>query len=203
MTKPFVIGLTGSIGMGKSTTVEMFRRHGIPVWSADDAVHNLYEPDGAAVAPLQRLCPAAITSRGVDREALSDWIARTPGGLSQIESIVHPLVAQDRRKFLESVRSDVAVVDIPLLFETGTEGSVDAVVVVSAPELEQRRRVLARDGMTEEKLDIILANQMPDSEKRSKADYIIETTTLEAAEAQVQNVIEQIEAKLSNARNRT
>ena len=199
MKRPFIIGLTGSIGMGKSTTAEMFRRIGIPVWSADDAVHRLYAPGGAVTEKIAGLCPEAVSPKGVDREVLSEWIARNPGALANLESVVHPLVAKDRREFLASVDSDIVIVDVPLLFETGGETGVDTVVVVSAPEEEQRRRVLTRAGMTEEKFRMILSNQMADAEKRARADYVIETTSLEAAEAQVQKVVEDIKSKLTNA----
>ena len=177
----------------------MFRRMGIPVWSADDAVHALYGPGGAAVGPVSEICPEAVTVDGVDRSILSEWIAATPGALSKIEAVVHPLVADDRKRFLGAAHSDIVVVDVPLLFETGGESAVDAVVVVTAPEDEQRRRVLARDGMTEAKLAIILSKQMPDAEKRQRADFIIEATSLEAAYDQVQNVVQIIRSRLANA----
>lgn len=185
--------------MGKSTTAEMFRDEGIPTWSADDTVHTLYGPSGAATPKIAMLCPEAVSTNGVDRNVLSDWIARTPDGLSRIEAIVHPMVAMERQRFLDSVETDIVVLDIPLLFETGSETSVDAVAVVSTTADEQRRRVLARPGMTDDKLRLILDKQLADSEKRLRADYVIETTSLEAARAAVQSVIEAIRNRQENA----
>jgi dephospho-CoA kinase len=193
LKKPFIIGLTGSIGMGKTTTAEMFREQGIPVWSADDAVHRLYGPEGLAVAAIASLCPEAVSTAGVDRAVLSKWITETRDGLSKIEAVIHPLVAEDRARFLQATTEDVVVLDIPLLFETGGDKFVDAVVVVSVSENEQRKRVLARPGMTAEKLDFILSKQLPDLEKRKRADFVIETSSLDDARLAVQKVIESIQ----------
>lgn len=195
----FVIGLTGSIGMGKSTTAKMFAEEGVPVWDADAAVHRLYAPGGAAVAPIRALRPGAIVDGGVSRAHLKDWIAADPGALKAIEGIVHPLVAADRQAFLANTRAPVVVLDIPLLFETGGEGRMDAVVVVSAPEEVQRERVMTRGTMDAAAFEAIRAKQMPDTEKRARADYVIETLSLEAARAQVQSVLADIKEKLADA----
>ncbi|MGI9391413.1 MAG: dephospho-CoA kinase [Boseongicola sp.] len=197
--RPFVIGLTGSIGMGKTATAELFLEEGVSVWSADDAVHRLYSKGGAAVSKIGSLCPSAIKDDAVDRETLSNWIALAPDRLHDIEEIVHPLVAADRSEFISKADTAIVLVDIPLLFETGAERDVDAVVVVSAPAAEQRRRVLAREGMTENKLEIILENQLPDAAKRERADFVVETTSLEAAREAVKFVLEQIKGGLRNA----
>lgn len=197
--RPFVLGLTGSIGMGKSTTAKMFAEEGIPVWDADAAVHRLYAPGGAAVQPMAAICPDAVGEEGVDRAVLRDEIRKNPDLLKRIEEMVHPLVAEDRARFLDGVESDIAVVDIPLLFETGGESKVDAVAVVTAPEDVQRQRVLSRPGMTEDAFRTILGKQMPDAEKRTRADYVIETLTLEGARQQVRDVIADIRKRLSDA----
>lgn len=188
----FRLGLTGSIGMGKSTTAALFAEAGIPVWDADASVHRLYSKGGAAVSSLGALCPAALKDGTIDRAALKDWIASDSNALSRIEAIVHPLVAQDRAAFLRQTRSDIVVLDIPLLFEKGTESEMDATLLVTAPASLQRARVMARPGMTEAQFFAILARQMPDAEKRSRATHIIETLSLDSARACVHALIAHI-----------
>jgi dephospho-CoA kinase len=197
--KPFLIGLTGSIGMGKSTTAAMFADLGVPIWDADAAVHRLYAKGGAATEPLQKLFPEALINGAVSRDALKARINADPTALKQIEAIVHPLVAADRSAFLAALETDIALIDIPLLFETGAKDDFGAIIVVSAPADEQRKRVLARGTMDSPTLETILAKQMPDAEKRKRADYIIETTSLEAARTQVQSVLQDIRQRLQHA----
>jgi dephospho-CoA kinase len=199
MKRPLVIGLTGSIGMGKSTTAAMFADEGVPVWDADAAVHRLYGRGGAAVEPVRALCAESVIDGEVRREVLKDWIDRDPSALSRIEAVVHPLVAADRAAFIAAAESDVVVVDVPLLFETGGDRAVDTVVVVSAPPDVQRERVLARPGMTEDRFRAILARQLPDAEKRARADHVIEALTLEGARQGVQDVLRQIRGRAADA----
>lgn len=195
----FLLGLTGSIGMGKSTTAQMFAEEGCAVWDADAAVHRLYAADGAAVAPMQAAFPTAMEDGAVSRAALKEIIAADPTALPRIEAIVHPLVAQDRAAFLASATNDIAVLDIPLLFETGGDGAMDAVVCVAIPDAVQRARVLARGTMTEAQFDAIRAKQMPAEEKCARSDYVIVTDTPDHARAQVRDVIRDIREKLRHA----
>lgn len=185
----FRLGLTGSIGMGKSTTAEFFRKSGLPVWDADAAVHRLYAPGGAAVAPIARLIPAAASELGVSRDVLKLELAKDPAFLADIEAIVHPLVAADRDRFAAETVTDIVVFDIPLLFEKGTEAEMDATLLVTAPPALQRARVLARPGMTEAQFGLILSRQMPDPQKRARATHIIETLSLASVEAAVTALI--------------
>jgi dephospho-CoA kinase len=173
-----VLGLTGSIGMGKSATAAMFRDEGVPVYDADAAVHALYAPGGAAVAPLAAAFPGVVKDGAVDRAALRAAIGGDGAAWKRLEAIVHPLVGEAQAAFLAQARASgahVAVLDIPLLFESGGSRVVDAVVVVSAPAEAQRARVLARPGMTEAAFAEILAKQMPDADKRARADFVINT----------------------------
>jgi len=195
MNRPFRLGLTGSIGMGKSTTAGLFAEAGVPVWDADAVVHRLYSAGGGAVSAIAGLCPEAVRGDAVDRDRLKDWIARDPGALEAVERVVHPLVAADRDAFIATQAGQSAplvVLDIPLLFETGADRALDATLVVTAPPKVQRARVLARPGMTAEQFDRILARQMPDAEKRARADHVIETLTLEAARAAVQDLVRRL-----------
>lgn len=188
-----LIGLTGSIGMGKSTTAAMFREAGVPVYDADAAVHALYAQGGAAVGPVGAAFPGAVKDGAVDREALRQQVLGDPEALKRLNAVVHPLVGQDRVGFFEAAEAagaDMVVLDIPLLFETGGDKNVDAVVVVSCGPDMQRERVLAREGMSPERLAAILAQQTPDAEKRARADFIVDTGNgLAAARAQVQEII--------------
>lgn len=188
----FRLGLTGSIGMGKSTTAAMFAELGLPVWDADAAVHRLYAQGGAAVAPISALCPRAASPQGIDRAALKDWIATDPTALSKLEAVVHPLVAADRDAFIRTSTSDIVVLDIPLLFEKGTEAMMDATLLCTAPSALQEARVLARGTMTKGQLETILARQMPDTEKRVRATHIVETLSLDSVRAYVQALIAHI-----------
>lgn len=176
MTKPFILGLTGSIGMGKSAVAAMFRGLGVPVFDADAAVHELQGPGGACIDPIERAFPGTTGPAGVDRQKLGAAVFGNPAALRQLELIVHPEVAELRRTFLaDNVAAPLIVFDIPLLFEkTGNHG-LDAVLVVSAPAAMQRERVLARPGMTPEKFEQILKLQIPDAEKRARADHVIDT----------------------------
>ena len=194
MTRPFKLGLTGSIGMGKSTTAALFAAEGVPVWDADAAVHRLYETGGAAVAPLAALLPDAAQGGSVSRETIREHLGRDPSLLPRIEAIVHPLVAADRAAFLAQTRSPLVVLDIPLLFENATEAQLDATLLVTAPPDLQRARVLARPGMTEAHLATILARQMPDAEKRRRATHIVETLDLASTTAYVKALIAHIRA---------
>jgi dephospho-CoA kinase len=187
----FVLGLTGSIGMGKSATAAMFRRAGVPVHDADFVVHDLYQ--GAAVEAVGRAFPGVVAEGVVDRAKLSAAVVGDPERLKQLEEIVHPLVRAARDTFLDRALragAPVAVLDIPLLFETGGERDCDAVVVVSASPEVQRERVLARSGMTKDKLAAILAKQMPDREKRAKAHFVVETGRgFASTEAQIATIL--------------
>ena len=193
------LGLTGSIGMGKSTTAAMFRAAGIPVYDADAAVAEIYLKGGAAVEPLEATFPGVTRDGAVDREALRQRVLGDDEAMAKLNAVVHPLLGKDRVTFFakaQADKADLVVLDIPLLFETGGERNMNAVVVVSAPADQQRQRVLAREGMTPERLDAILARQLPDAEKRARADFVIDTGRgLEAAEAQVSAVIAEVRAQ--------
>lgn len=189
----FLLGLTGSIGMGKSTTAAMFRELGHPVWDADEAVHRLYGVGGAAVAPVAAAFPAALQDGAIDRGALKEALAAEPEALARLEEIVHPLVAADRGAFVaDHLRAPLIVLDIPLLFESRIRPRMDGIAVVSADAATQRARVLARPGMTPQMLEMILARQLPDAEKRARADWVIPTDTLEAARAAVAAIVKEI-----------
>jgi dephospho-CoA kinase len=197
--RPLLIGLTGSIGMGKSETAKLFAQLGIPVYDSDAAVHRLYEPGGAAVEKIAEAFPGSVSNGRVDRAALSKLLAGDEAGFKKLEAIVHPLVAEENRKFMEQAvhdGADMVVQDIPLLFETGGHTRMDAVVVVSAPRELQRKRVLERPGMTPGKLDQILSRQMPDEEKRAQAHFVVETDKgLEHAFEQVKSIVAALKAK--------
>ena len=178
--------------MGKSTTAALFAEAGVPVWDADATVHRLYAEGGAAVPEIALMCPGCVRGGAVDRAALAAWIAAAPDRLAGIEAVVHPLVAADRERFLSDARADIVLFDIPLLYETGAEGWLDAVAVVTAPPEVQRSRVLDRPGMTAERFETLLARQVPDDEKRTRADHVIETTTIDTARAQVHSILRDI-----------
>ncbi|WP_299360638.1 dephospho-CoA kinase [uncultured Paracoccus sp.] len=189
----FVLGLTGGIGMGKTTAAKMFAARGCPVWDADAAVHRLYAADGAAVEPVGAAFPEAVVQNTVDRSRLKALLAADPDALSRLEVIVHPLVAADRAAFLEQhAAAPIVVLDIPLLFETGSAAAMDGVAVVSTDEAVRRNRVLARPGMTAATLDLILSRQMPDADKRARADWIIPSDSIDAAEAAVDAICDEI-----------
>src|SRR5277367_2141519 len=196
---PLLVGLTGSIGMGKTETAKMFARLGIPVYDADAAVHRLYEPGGAAVPQIAKEFPDSIKDGRVDRAVLTRHIVADRDVLKRIEQIVHPLVGREQRNFLEDASAKgakIVVLDIPLLFEGGGHERVDAIVVVSAPPHIQRERVLARPDMTEDKLDHILSRQTPDAEKRAKAHFVVETDKgLEHAFEQVKSIVTELEKR--------
>lgn len=194
------LGLTGSIGMGKSTTAAMFAKRGVPVYDADAAVHLAYAPGGIAVAPLERAFPGVTgEDGGIDRATLRTRVTGNDEAMKKLESIVHPIVGAMQREFMEKAvadGADIVVLDIPLLFENGGDKRVDAIVVVTAPEAVQRERVLARGQMTEAQFEAILARQTPDSEKRRRADFVINTGLgLDYAQAQVDAVITALRAR--------
>ena len=188
-----VLGLTGSIGMGKSTTAALFGEEGALVWNADDAVHRLYAAGGAAVEPIGEAFPGVVVNGAVDRVRLAEALGRDEAAFQRLEAIVHPLVARGRLDDLAAAEARgvrLAVLDIPLLFETGAEAAMDAVVVVTADAAIQAERVLARPGMTRERFETILARQVPDAEKRRRADFLIDTGHgLEAARARVRTIV--------------
>ena len=191
-----VIGLTGSIGMGKSTTSAMFADEGAAVWNADETVHRLYASCGAAVGPVGEAFPGVVVDGAVDRTRLAEVLGRDDRAFRRLEHIVHPLVAAGRLEDLARAEAQglrLAVLDIPLLFETGGDAAMDAVVVVSADPQIQRERVLARPGMTPERFAAILERQTPDAEKRRRADFVIDTGLgLEAARVQVRRIVETV-----------
>jgi dephospho-CoA kinase len=190
----FVLGLTGSIGMGKSTTARFFAEAGVPVHDADATVHRLY--DAEAAPAIEAAFPGTTVSGKVDREKLAARVLGDKAALRQLESVVHPLVRAAESRFLaeaERAGAPVVLLDIPLLFETGGQERVDAVVTVSAPAAVQRARLLERPGLTEERLEALIANQLPDAEKRRRADFIVDTSQgFDAARAQVADILRQV-----------
>ena len=198
MRRPYVIGLTGSISMGKSETARLFATEGVPVHDADAVIHKLYGKDGAAVEKIAKAFPGTVKDCAVDRAALSRLVAGDAAALKRLETLVHPLVIRDRDEFLARHRgTEIVVLDIPLLLETGADEGIDALVVVSAPESIQRERALKRPGMTEEKFQALLARQLPDVEKRQQAHYLVMTDKgLDHAREQVRMILADIRAKL-------
>ena len=192
-----VVGLTGSIAMGKSETAKMFARLGYPVFDADAVVHRLYDRGGAVVPLIGQAFPGAVADGKVDRARLADQVTGSPEALARLESIVHPHVRREQQAFLDTAQNAghaFAVLDIPLLFETGRDKDVDVILVASAPEAVQKARVLARPGMTPEKFAAILARQWPDSEKRRRADFVVDTSTgLDSAFEQVRAIAAQLD----------
>lgn len=196
--RPFILGLTGSIGMGKSAVAAMLRDEGVPVFDADAEVHRLQDPGGECLPAIEVAFPGTTGPGGVDRPKLGAAVFGNAQALARLEGIVHPAVAAGRRQFFaDHAAAPLVVFDIPLLFEKGGAGQVDAVVVVSAPAEAQRQRVLARPGMTAEKFEHILALQVPDAEKRARADYLIDTgTTLEETRSAVKALVANLLARL-------
>jgi dephospho-CoA kinase len=198
--KPFVIGLTGSIAMGKSQTAGLFAAEGVPVHDADASIHKLYGKGGAAVTKIAEAFPGSVHDGAVDRAALSAQVAADPAALKKLETLVHPLVAAERDAFLDAAAARgeaIVVLDIPLLFETGAEAGLDALVVVSAAAETQRQRALSRPGMTAEKFETLLARQMPDVDKRARAHFLVVTDKgLEHAREQVRVILAAIRKKL-------
>ncbi len=195
----FRLGLTGSIGMGKSATARLFAEQGCAVWDADAAVHRLYKAGGAAVEPIATEFPQVVAGDAVSRPLLRAFLDENPGALGRIEAIVHPLVLRDRQEFERRNPDAIGVFDIPLLFEGGGQHGMDAVACVSVDEATQRARVLERGTMSEEQFKRILARQMPIAQKRAMSDYVIETDTVETARARVQAVLQDIERRLDHA----
>ena len=202
MSKPAIIGLTGSIGMGKSTVAAMFKRAGVPVFDADAAVRAMQGPDGELVAAIEAAFEGSTDASGVLREKLGALVFGNKEQLARLEAIVHPAVARRRAAFLaENADTPLVIFDIPLLYEKGGADAMDAVVVVSAPAEEQRRRVLARGGMTEAKFEDILALQTPDAEKRARADYVIDTgVPLAETERQVRELAEELRGRFAGSK---
>ena len=189
-----VLGLTGSIGMGKSAAAQMFRDAGIPVYDADAEVARMYAVGGAAIGPIGQAFPGAVRDGAIDREELRDAVIGKPDALARLETIVHPLTAERQMRFREQAEADghsLVVLDIPLLFETGSERACDHVCVMTAPEHVQRERVLSRPGMTEQRLASILERQMPDADKRARADFIVSSAFgFDFTRAHIQAIIE-------------
>lgn len=199
MSKPLIIGLTGSIGMGKSTVAQMFVDEGVPLFDADAAVHILQGPGGALVAEIEALFPGTTNENGVDRQKLGPAVLGNAEALEKLEALIHPAVGKMRMEFFEQ-NSDAPIIlfDIPLLFEKAGADGVDHIVVVSASEHDQRERVLARDGMTAEKFEKIKSLQLPDDKKRKRADTIINTSTsLAETREQVKNCVKNLKASLA------
>jgi dephospho-CoA kinase len=202
LIKTLLLGLTGSIGMGKSTTAAMFSSLGVPVWDADSTVHKLYSRNGAAIGAFRQEIPSSVLNGKVNRTALKNLIKEDINNLRKIEQIIHPLVAKDRLTFIEKAKKDnipLIILDIPLLFETGFYKFVDYVAVVTVDYYTQKQRVLDRKSMTEEMFLQILAKQVSNDEKKRKADFIISTETLEVAENKVQEIVFQLNRQARNA----
>ena len=193
MTVPFLLGLTGSIGMGKTTTAGFFADAGVSVWSADSAVHRLYAQSKSVIDAVCDKFPNALKNGQINRDALMVYLRDNPKDFALLESIIYPFIAQDRLDFIaKNLDSSLIVFDIPLLFENNLQTEFNAVLVVSTDAENQRKRVWARPKMTIKKLDIILGKQMPDEEKRARADYVIETLTFDKTRAQVHDLIEKL-----------
>ena len=190
--RPYILGLTGSIGSGKSTTAKMFAEAGVPVWDADAVVHDLYTQDAALITEIGVLAPGSVVNGAVDRQKLKEMIKADPGLLKKLEAVVHPRVQKHREAFLAEQNGPLIVLDIPLLFEVGADAICDGVLVVTTSPEEQRRRVLERGSMTPETLEIILSKQLPLEEKAKRADFVIESKSLESARKAVHDLIRQL-----------
>lgn len=193
----FKLGLTGSIGMGKSTTAGFFADHGCAVWDADAAVHRLYAEGGPAVEPVAAVFPQAVQNGAVSRDALKQALIADPSKFKALEHIVHPLVAQDRAEFIKTATTDIVVLDIPLLFETGANRAMDAVACVSIDAETQKQRVMARQTMDEKTFQQILDRQWPNADKAAKSDYVIHTDSLDHAKQQVAEIVKTIRNKIN------